>query len=131
MGLGLSALFCEEVHRIALPSAREIHTKSAVISRIAKIVRYEHKLISCEYLRDSAHGRHHSHSQLHLRRVLSENISKTGGIVVAREDEHLRKIVIHEVVRENVIYPCHALAPAGIVFRESCAHRVMKREVHD
>ena len=51
--------------------------------------------------------------------------------MVAREDEHLRKVVIYEIVREDVIYLAHAGSPSAIVLIEGITESIVKREVHD
>ena len=126
-----TAFGCEKVHLIAWPSAREVDAESAMVTRIPEIVRNEHELITGEDLRISAHCRHHRHRDLHAVRILAEDITKTSSVMVAREDHHIRKIVIYEVMRKDVVDAGHTLAPARIVLVDAGTHRVMEREVHD
>ena len=102
-----------------------------MISHIAKVVRHEHELVAREDLRISAHCRHHRHRNLHTSRILAEDIAETGGIMVSREDHHIRKVVIYEIMRKDIVYTCHALSPTRIILIDAGTHRVMEREVHD
>ena len=126
-----TAFSCEEVHLVTLPSAWEVHAESAVIASVLEVVRHEHELVTGKDLRIAAHCGHHGHGDLHSVRILAESIAETCCIVVSREDHHIRKIVIHEVMREDVVYAEDTLAPARIILVETCAESIVEREVHD
>ena len=51
--------------------------------------------------------------------------------MVSREDHHLRKVMVHEVMRKDVVDTEDAFAPAGVVLVQTCTESVMKRKVHD
>ena len=98
VSLSHTAFCCEEVDLVAFPSAWEIYTEAWVVTDIARICGHEHEFITCEYLRDASHCGHHCHRDLEGARVLADAVTDTCCVMVAREDEHLRKIVIYEVV---------------------------------
>ena len=92
----LTSVFCEPVFLVAVPSAREVYAQSAV--SLALVFRYEHHLVTCENLRETAHGSHHGHHDFHSVRVLSYDVSDSVGIMVSRENHHLGKVMIYEIV---------------------------------
>ena len=131
MSLCLTTLCSKEVHLISVPAAREVNAKSAMVTWILEVVRHEHKLITGKDLRIPTHCRHHRHYYLHTVRILTKNVTKTCCIVVSGEYHHVRKIMVHEIMRKDVVHTENTLAPARVILIDSRTYRVVEREVHD
>ena len=131
MCLSLTSFVCEEVDLVSLPAAWEIHAEARVVTDIVRLGGNEHELVTCKDLRYASHCGHHRHGDLEGTRILAHAVTDAGSVVVAREDEHLRKVVIYEIVREDVIYLAHAGSPSAIVLIEGITKSIVKREVHD
>ena len=58
----------------------------------------EHHLVAGKNLRETAHGSHHGHHNLHPVRILPYHISDTVSIMVSRENHHLGEVMIYEIV---------------------------------
>ncbi len=87
--LGIPAFLSEQVAGITRPSSRKINTQTAMITYVTRIGRHEHKLVTRENLRYSAHGGHQGHCNLQPGRVLAHNVTDSGSVMIAREYQHL------------------------------------------
>ena len=58
----------------------------------------EHHLVTCENLREATHSSHHGHHKFQSVRILPYHITDTVSIMVSRENHHLGKVVIYEIV---------------------------------
>ena len=96
--LGLASFSCEQIDLITRPSAREIHSESAMVSHILQVGRYKHKFITCKHLRYSSHCSHHDHRKLETCRVLAYNVTYSGSVMISSEYHHLRKVMIYKVM---------------------------------
>ena len=65
---------------------------------LALVLGDEHHLVTCENLREATHGSHHGHHNLHPVRILPYHVTDTVSIMVSRENHHLGKVVIYEIV---------------------------------
>ena len=97
---------------------------------LTAVCRNEKQFISGENLRYAPHSCKHSHSQLEFARVFAYAVSKAVHIVVAEENQHIVNVLIHKVVRQELIYPGHSATPAG-AFIQPHTDGIVQREVHN
>ena len=91
----------------------------------------KHHLIPVENLRDAAHGGHQGHHYLVPVRVVPEHVPDAVGIMVARKDEHLRQVMVNEIMGKAVIHLGHALSPPMGISRNGLPDGLLQREIHD
>ena len=126
---GIALRRVEQVHRVALPAAGEIHAQPAVSLR--EVFRGEHHLVAREYLRDAAHRGQHRHREFQPVGVSAYDVADAVGVVVGDEDHHFRQVMVDEIVRQAVVDARHALAPAERVGGQRPADGLLQREIHD
>ena len=120
----------EQVAPVPFPAAREVDTLGAVV-RGAVLALQEHHFVPVIELRDAAEGGQEGQAQFHLPRIGPPGVAAAGMVMVGKEDEHVREILIHEVLRQHRVDARHALVPVHFFLAQGRMDGVFQREVHD